>query len=355
MAISADVLNTTYRRLKGPLLETFMRRTPFLDALYNNGKVREEINGGTTIERAIMTGSPSTVRGIFNGLELLSLTRAQRTEQLKVEPHRMAGAIAIPGKDLAENNGDAGVMKLIEKYPEAFMNSLNLCLESYLLTGTIPAGNHTVRSVAELYGFCTLFGGFTSGVKTGTDNGILQFAAPADQTVDIHNVASNNANKWINQYSAISSWNSEGLKMINQLIRLVNHYGMGSRASLGFVDPDTMSNFEETKQSHVRISVVDDKLSKDDTSTLVHKGVTFHESLDMDRALVASTSPAADGSGYILMPEFWEIPIIQKAELSDFQDNLADQDGVTAKFLFHAAGPICTHRATQACFTGSAL
>ena len=353
MAISADVLNTTYRRLKGPLLETFMRRTPLLDALYNNGKVREEINGGTTIERAIMTGSPSTVRGIFNGLELLSLTRAQRTEQLKVEPHRMAGAIAIPGKDLAENNGDAGVMKLIEKYPEAFMNSLNLCLESYLLTGGIPAGNHTVRSVAELYGFCTLFGDFTSGVKTGTVNGILQFLTPANQVLPVHDVLSNNANKWINQYAAIASWNSEGLKKINQLIRLVNHYGMGSRASIGFVDPDTMSNFEETKQSHVRISVVDDKLSKDDTSTLEHKGVTFYESLDMDRNL--RTGVTADGFGYILMPEFWEIPIIQKAELSDFKDNLADQDGVTAKFLFHAAGPICTHRATQACFTGSAL
>ena len=128
---------------------------------------------------------------------------------------------------------------------------------------------------------------------------------------------------------------------------------MGSRASIGFVDPDTMSNFEETKQSHVRISVVDDKLSKDDTSTLEHKGVTFYESLDMDRNL--RTGVTADGFGYILMPEFWEIPIIQKAELSDFKDNLADQDGVTAKFLFHAAGPICTHRATQACFTGSAL
>ena len=353
MAISADVLNTTYRKLKGPLVHTFMRRTPFLTAFYENNKIRDEIGGGTTVERALMTGSPATARGIFNGFEVLNLVRRQRTEQLKVEPHRLGAAIAIPGKDLAENNGDAAVMKLLEAYPEAFMNSLNRCLESYLLTGRIPAGNHAITNVAELYGWCTLFGDFNSGVKTGTTNGILQFAAPADQTATIHDLASSSAIEWVNQYAAIASWESEGLKKINSMIRRCNQYSTDGKLTLGFMDADTMSNLEDTKQGHVRISVVDDKLSKDETSTMEHKGVMFHESLDMDRGFFSGAP--ADGFGYALNLNYWEIPVIQKAELSEFKDNLADQDGVTSKFIFHAAGPFCRHRATQGCFTGSAL
>ena len=354
MAITADVLNTTYRRLKGPLLETFLRRTPFLTAVYNDGKIREEIKGGTTIERAIMTGSPATARGINNGLELLSLTRAQRTAQLKVEAHRLAAAIAIPGKDLDENNGDAAVMRLIEAYPEAFMNSLNLCLESYFLTGRIPTGNHAIKNVAELYGWCTLFGSFTSGTKTGTTNGILQFDAPASQAATIHDEASNDANKWINQYAAIASWSAEGMRKLGALTRRANHFSLQGNATLGFMDADSFANLEESKQSHVRVSVIDDKLSKDDTSTIEHKGVIYHESLDMDRALFAGTAPG-NGFGYILNPKYWEIPVLRKQELTEFKDRTADQDAIVAKFLFHAAGPICTHRGTQACFTGSAL
>lgn len=55
MAISTEVLNTTYRQLKGPLVDTFMRRTPFLDTLMKNNRVRQNMDGGTTIERAIMS------------------------------------------------------------------------------------------------------------------------------------------------------------------------------------------------------------------------------------------------------------------------------------------------------------
>jgi hypothetical protein len=357
MAISTEVLNTTYRQLKGPLIDTFMRRTPLLDTLMSNNRVRQNIDGGTTIERAIMTGSPAQGRGIFNGTELLNLTRNKRTEQLKVEPHRLAAAIAIPNRELAQNDGPLAVMRLIEKYPEAFMKSTDRCLEAFFLSGAAPTGNHAFNTTA-LSGFLTLNGNFSAGSLTGTLNGLLDTRTPAQQTADAQSVQSlvkDEAKFYYNQFKAISSYSAEGLKKIGQVIRLAGHYGVEGSPTLGFMDPDSMTNLEDSKRGHVRVQLVDDEQEKSDLHTITHNGVTFHESLDLDRTLtVFSGTPLADGGGYVLNPAYFEMSVLQEAELSDFEDMIASQDVVVSKFQFHA-NLICTNLVAQGCFSGSAL
>lgn len=357
MAISTEVLNTTYRQLKGPLVDTFMRRTPFLDTLMKNNRVRQNMDGGTTIERAIMTGSPATGRGIYNGTELLNLTRNKRTEQLKVEPHRLAAAIAIPNRELAQNDGPLAVMRLIEKYPEAFMKSTDRCLESFFLSGAAPSGNHSFNT-SSLSGFLTLSGLFSSGTLTGTTNGLLDFRTPAQQTSDgesVQSLAKDEAKFYFNQYRAISSFTSEGLKQIGQVIRRCGHFSVEGSPNLGFMDPDSMTNLEDSKRGHVRVQLVDDEQERSDLHTITHNGVTFHESLDLDRTLsVFNTTALADGGGYVLNPAYFEFSVIEEAELSDFEDMIASQDVVVSKFKFHA-GLICTNIVAQGCFSGSAL
>ena len=357
MAISTEVLNTTYRQLKGPLIDTFMRRTPLLDTLMKNNRVRQNIDGGTTIERAIMTGSPAQGRGIYNGTELLNLTRNKRTEQLKVEPHRLAAAIAIPNRELAQNDGPLAVMRLIEKYPEAFMKSTDRCLESFFLSGAAPTGNHSFNTTA-LSGFLTLNGLFGSGTLTGTTNGLLDFLAPPAQTGAANTVQSlekSEAQFYYNQYKSISSWSAEGLKKLGQVIRLCGHYGVEGSPTLGFMDPDSMTNLEDSKRGHVRVQLVDDEQEKSDLHTITHNGVTFHESLDLDRALAVFNGTAmANGGGYVLNPAYFEFSVLQEAELSDFEDMIASQDVVVSKFQFHA-NLICTNLVAQGCFSGSAL
>jgi len=141
MPISTDVLNTTFRNLKDPKVNTFARKTPFMKAVYNANGMREKA-GGTYIERPLMTGAVSSFTGIVSGFELLSATRTQRTEQIKVEPHRIAGLIVIPNRELRQNSGKEAVIDLIEKYPMADLDSFNLCLESYFLTGAAPANGN---------------------------------------------------------------------------------------------------------------------------------------------------------------------------------------------------------------------
>ncbi len=357
MAISTEVLNTTFRQLKGPLIDTFMRRTVLLDTLFKAGRVRQSMDGGSYIERALMTGSPATGRGIYNGTELLNATRTKRTEQLQVEPHRLAAAIAIPNRELAQNNGPLAVMKLIEKYPEAFMNSFNRVLEAYVLSGAAPAGNHAFSS-SSMYGICPLNGAFTSGTLTGTTNGMLDFESKATQNTNgeaVFTLAKNADKFWYNQYESVSSWTSDGEDKLSKVIRRCGHFAMEGSPDLGFLDPDTMVNLERSKRDHMRVSLVDDKTEKSDLHTIVHNGVTFHESLDLDRTLsVFSGQALADGGGYILNPAYFEFSTIEDAELSDFEDRIATQDVVVAKFKYHA-GFICTNLVAQGCISGTAL
>ena len=356
MAISTEVLNTTYRQLKGPLVDTFMQRTPFLDTLMKSNRVRQSIDGGTTIERALMTGSPATGRGIYNGTELLNLTRNKRIKQLKVEPHRLAAAIAIPNRELAQNDGPLAVMRLIEKYPEAFMKSTDRCLESFFLAGAAPLGNHAFNTTA-LSGFLTLNGLFSAGTLTGTTNGLLGFATPAAQALggSVQDLAKNVAEFYYNQYGSISAWSADGLETLGTVTRRCGHFGVEGSPTLGFMDPDSMSNLEKAKRGHVRVQLVDDKQEKGDLHTINHNGVDYHESLDLDRTLADfATTALADGGGYILNPAYFEFSVLQEAELTDFEDMIASQDVVVSKFKFHA-NLICTNIVAQGCFSGSAL
>lgn len=354
MTISTEVLNTTYRRLKGPLVDTFMRRTPFLDTLYKNNRVRQKVEGGTTVERALMTGSPATGRGILNGTELLNLTRAKRTEQIKIEPHRLAAAIAIPNRELAQNSGELAVMRLIEKYPEAFMKSTDRCLEAFFLSGAAPTGNHAFNTAA-LSGFLTLNGLFSSGVLTGVTNGLLDFVDPASQVETVQGLQKDDAKFYVNQYERISAWRTDGLPKLGKIIRRCGHYSIDGKPELGFADPDTMVNLEESKRGHVRVDLVDKAQEKSDLHTITHNGVTFHESLDLDRTLaVFNGTVLADGGGYVLNPAYFEIVVLEEAELTDFEDMIASQDVVVSRFKFHA-GMLCNNPIAQGCFSGSAL
>ena len=113
MAITTEVLNTTFADLRGPLVNSFLRSNELFESLMSKAKMPME--GGSYIERSFAGGAPARGVGIYVGDELLNMTRRQQINRYQVEPHRLVVAINIPKKELMFNSGKLAVIRLIEE------------------------------------------------------------------------------------------------------------------------------------------------------------------------------------------------------------------------------------------------
>ena len=62
MAISTEILNTTFADLRGPLVNSFIRSNELLDALMSKARMPSE--GGSLIERSFAGGAPARGVGV---------------------------------------------------------------------------------------------------------------------------------------------------------------------------------------------------------------------------------------------------------------------------------------------------
>jgi hypothetical protein len=348
MSISTELLNTTLADLRGPLDLSFAQNIPLWRILEKKGKMLTE--GGTYIERSFMGSASSNGTGMFNGDEVLDLTRRKNIKKFQLEPHRLVVPITIPKRELLQNSGKNGAIKLIESYPKATMEGAALDINTFLLTG---ASAGAVFASAELYGFLTLNGQFASGVGTGVTNGLLDFAAPASQTDIVQNVAKDDAYFHYNQYDDISSWATEGLSTIRSVYRKCAQFSgkVGGGPDLVVMDDATFGNYQLEKTDLVRIQLVGDKT---DNGNLVQDvlGVGGVYS-DLGLSLSAFTGDAADGVTYMLNTDHLEWVWLQKPTLGKFGEDIADQDVVVAKWEMMGQ-LVCRKTVAQGCVSGGA-
>ena len=203
MAISTELLNSTFEDFRGPLVMGWQQNVPLRAMLMKKGKVSSE--GGKYVERPLMTGAPARGVGIFNGDEVLDRTRYKKLKRLRVDFHRIVVSINIPNKELKQNTGKAAALSLINEYPKVVIEGIGVDREKYLLTGKSTS---FVMDAAELYGYATLNGQFTAGVGTGVEQGFLDFRTPAQQNTDaevVENIAKSTADYHYNQYGDIGN------------------------------------------------------------------------------------------------------------------------------------------------------
>jgi len=153
MAVSTELTNTTYQDLKPSLENTNTRRIALWDRLIK--KTRTPMESGTFLERPFTGGAPARGVGIFEGSELLNMVRRQQIRLLRTEGHRIVVAMNIPKKELNQNDGKKGAVKLIRAYPQVIQELAYLDLNTYLLTS---ASAGYVFTTAALRGFVTLDG-----------------------------------------------------------------------------------------------------------------------------------------------------------------------------------------------------
>jgi hypothetical protein len=290
--------------------------------------------------------------GVFVGDELLNMTRRQQTKRFQVEPHRIVAAINIPKKELLFNSGKLAVIRLIEEYPQTTLEGAKADLNKFLLTGS---SRGLVFQTADLAGFLSLNGNFASGSGTGVTNGLLDFVAPASQTDVVQNVAKSSSYFHFNQYNNITAWATDGLPTLRKTYRQCAHYagGMGKGPDLVVMDDDTYTNFEDSRLSLVRVTLVEDKTEKSNTLGLDLGVAKVYSSIDLNRADMISGA-ALNGTTYILNTDFLEMPLMEAPSITPFTERVGDQDVVTAIFSMQG-NLICTKTPAQGCVSGGAV
>ena len=351
MAISTELLNTTFADLRGPLVNSFVRSNELFEAL--NSKARMPMEGGTKIERSFSGGAPARGVGVYVGDELLNMTRRQQIKKFEVEPHRLVMAINIPKRELAQNSGKLAIIRLIEEYPQISMEAAKADLNKYLLTGV---SRGLAFNTSELQGMLTLNGQFASGIGTGVLNGLLDFQAPGSQTETVQSVAKSSSYFHFNQYNDISAWTADGITQLRKTYRQCAHYagGIGKGPDMVFMDDDTYTNFEDARRDNVRVTLVDDKIDKSNTLGLNLGLASVTSSIDLDRANFTAGTAPADGVTYMLNTDYIEFPMLEAPNVSEFKERVGDQDVVTAIFAMQG-NLICTKLVAQGCVSGGAV
>jgi len=327
MPISVDELNVSFSRLKGPAVNGFERANPLWRALLEKDNMTDE--GGTYWENIHVGGSPAQGRGLVNGDEILPMTTSSVTSKLQVEPYTIAAAINIPKNLLARNNGKRGIIKLVEAYPKATMDGIARDIHKYVLTG---ASAGLVFPTAELTGYSTLNGQFAAGTAVGTTNGYLQFLSPADQATAatlVQTVAKSVADNYFNQYEDCAAV-ANILESMQGLYARCAEYaaGVDSGPDLIYMDATSFANYRLEQRDIVRLT--DQGKSSGGGNFLASPfGVgNIQMTTDLDLALFAGV--AADGVSYFLNTDFIEIDWVQRLDVTEFREMIANQRVVTA-------------------------
>ena len=353
MAISTEVLNTTFADLRGPLINSFVRSNELFDSLMTKAKMPME--GGSYIERSFAGGAPARGVGIFVGDELLNMTRRQQVRRYQVEPHRLVVAINIPKKELQFNSGKLAVIRLIEEYPQTTMEGVQGDLNHWFISGT---SRGLVFQSAEMEGLLTLNGQHNTGFGQGVQNGLLDFQAPAAQNQIVQSVAKSNSYFHFNQYGTIAAgaWATTGMNILRQTYRQCAHYaGAGKGPDLVIMSDNVFSNFEAARLNLVRIKIVEDRTEKTNMLGLELGVAKVYSTLDADAVSFTANGNLGNTNGitYMLNTDFIEFPMSEAPKISDFKERVGDQDVVTAIFSMQG-NLICTKLPAQGCVDGGA-
>jgi hypothetical protein len=120
------------------------------------------------------------------------------------------------------------------------------------------------------------------------------------------------------------------------------------------MDDGTYTNFEDSRLSLVRVSLVEDKTEKTNMLGLELGVAKVYSSIDLDlNDFTVATAPR-DGVTYILNTDYLEMPLMEAPSITPFTERVGDQDVVTAIFSMQG-NLICTKTPAQGCVSGGAL
>lgn len=337
MAVSADMLNTQLSDLKGPIEHTMVQAVPLYDRIVKGGAVADTVKGNY-IERPIMGGSPAQGIGVILGTETVPMGNVDRTQKIRVEPHRIVVGLPITKKKMNAVNGSAAACDLIKESLKAVVDLYPVDFESYLLNG-VSTGH--VFSTTALSGWNTLAGDKTMATGlTGVTNGLLEMDTEALQNATIQDLLSAQSYGYVNQYGVVTSWASDGRRICRRVTRACANWNMSKDETTDelWLDGDSYELYE-AEQEAKQIMQVSQKLADGSTNLIEIKSGLGAKNVRSSKILDRTqfTGLAASGIGYALNYKGFEWHWQQKPTTSDFVDLGPQYDQVAAKIEMQGA------------------
>lgn len=306
MAISPDVLATALNELMPSYSELFVKFHPLMEKVMLNGNITRDSLKGPKREFAVVTDGPGTVTQVSTGTEIIAGGRRQNAVRGNVIAPRLIYAFDVPGKDLAEANGEMDLARILQHYPELALADFHERIAKQLGTGS----GDGVGAFPTLNGNAT----FTPDTSVTAKDGFFQFRAGANQDNVVHDLtctggaAASAIAGWNTQYEDITSFAVDGRTQMRKA-----YYAASRQAkTLGPVDlmlgdESSYLNYIDDLDDAVRVA----KIEGDKAPGNVRQGIKFldadfflDDAIDTSDALYTTgtnsgTSSAAGADGVI--------------------------------------------------------
>ena len=135
MAINADVLQSALQELMPSYSELFVKWHPVLERVLLKGNLEKNVLTGPFREFAVVTDGPGDVTQIVTGSEIVNGGRNQNAARGNTYAPRMIYAFDVPGKDLAEANGEMDLARIIQHYPELALSDFHERIAKQIVQG----------------------------------------------------------------------------------------------------------------------------------------------------------------------------------------------------------------------------
>jgi len=291
MPISPDVLATALDELMPAYSELFVKWHPLLDKILMGGNMDRASLKGPRREFAVVTGGPGTVTHVNTGSEIIAGGRSQNAHRGQVVAPRLIYAFDVPGKDLAEANGEMDLARILQHYPELALADFHERIAKQLGTGTGTG----------VGSFCTFNGNVRFSPDGTARDGLFSLKSTASQQAIVHNLASQAAaadpiSGWFNQYQDITSFAVDGRAQMRKAYFAASREGktLGD-VDLMIGDEQSYLNYIEDLDDQVRVT----KVEGDKAPGQVRQGVKFlNADFFLDDAIdITDTAYTALGAG----------------------------------------------------------
>jgi len=302
MAISADVLATALQELMPAYSELFTSWHPLLDKVVQKGNFERNVLKGPYREFVVQTAGPGQVTQILTGSEVIAGGRNQAALRGNTFAPRLIYAFDVPGKDLAEANGEQDLARILKNYPESALSDFHERIALQIGTGT---GN-------GVGGFLTLNGDATYNPNGTARAGALEFATTAAQAAGgntVFGLAKPTTPGWVNQYEVISSFAVEGRAKMRKAFFAANRQGAKMQGDIDLMigDENSYLNYIEDLDEQIQVTAV-----KNDTApSNVLQGMKFlsadfflDDAIDVSSAAFTNLD-ARRGVIYMMKSNLW--------------------------------------------------